>query len=100
MDATAAPLDPAGSARAQMAQRQAQAWRSAKEFEAFFLTHFVSSMFEGLGTDPVFGGGPSEAIYRSMMAEEFGRIAARSGGVGIADAVHREMLRMQEIRTP
>ena len=42
----------------------------------------------------------SEAIYRSMMAEEFGRIAARSGGVGIADAVHREMLRMQEIRTP
>jgi len=30
-----------------MAQRQAQAWRAAKEFEAFFLTHFVSSMFEG-----------------------------------------------------
>lgn len=88
----------AGAPNAVMAQRQQRAWAAAKEFESFFLTHFVSSMFEGLGNDPVFGGGPSEAIYRSMMAEEFGRITSRAGGVGVAGAVYREMLRMQEVR--
>jgi peptidoglycan hydrolase FlgJ len=75
---------------------EAQARRAAQEIESFVESQFVSSMFAGLETDPVFGGGPSEAIYRSLMAEEFGRAAARSGGFGIADSVYREMLQAQE----
>ena len=53
-------------------------------------------MFAGLETEPMFGGGHSEAIYRSLLSDEFGRAAARSGGLGIADSVYREMLRTQE----
>ena len=80
--------------------REAQARRAAESFESFFMSHFVSSMFEGIGDDPMFGGGQGESMYRSMMAEEFGRIAARAGGIGVADAVYREMLKMQEVHKP
>jgi len=31
-----------------------------------------------------------------MMVQEYGKAIARSGGVGIADAVQREILRLQE----
>ena len=44
----------------------------------------------------LFGGGQGEKIYRSMMVQEYGKAVAKAGGVGIADAVQREILKMQE----
>lgn len=73
-----------------------QARRTAEEFEALFLSQMLAPIFEQLGTDPLFGGGPGEQVYRSMMVQEYGKAIARSGGVGIADAVQREILRLQE----
>ncbi|MFQ5774595.1 MAG: rod-binding protein [Kiloniellaceae bacterium] len=70
--------------------------RAAVEFEAVFLSQMLAPMFEGLETDELFGGGPGEDIYRSILVEEYGKAIARSGGVGIADAVQREILRLQE----
>jgi Rod binding domain-containing protein len=32
-----------------------------------------------------------------MLQEEYGRLISRSGGIGVADALLREMLRMQEV---
>ena len=57
----------------------------------------LAPMFEGLETDELFGGGPGEDIYRSILVEEYGKAIARSGGIGIADAVQREILRLQEV---
>ncbi len=73
-----------------------KAHRTAEEFEALFLAQMLAPIFEQLGTDPLFGGGPGEEVYRSMMVQEYGKAIARSGGVGIADAVQREILRLQE----
>jgi len=78
----------------------AAARKAAENFESFFLSQIIGSMFTGLKTDGMFGGGPGEAIYRSMMGEEFGRAAARSGGIGIADAVYREIVKLQEVKAP
>ncbi len=55
-------------------------------------------MFEGLGSDEMFGGGEGESIYRSMMLQQFAKVAAQSGGVGITDAVQREILQHQEVK--
>lgn len=71
--------------------------QAAVEFEAVFLTEMLTPMFEGMETNELFGGGPGEDIYRSLLVEEYGKALARSGGVGIADAVQREMLRIQEV---
>ena len=73
-----------------------KAREAAQEFEAVFLAQMVSHMFAGIKTDKNFGGGASEDIYRSMMAEEYGKTLAKAGGIGIADQVMREIIRIQE----
>jgi peptidoglycan hydrolase FlgJ len=70
--------------------------KAAEEFEAVFVAQMMAPMFETLESDTLFGGGPGEDIYRSMMVEEYGKVIARSGGIGIADAVARELLGIQE----
>jgi Rod binding domain-containing protein len=76
----------AGSARA-----------AAEEFEAVFLSQMLEHMFAGISTDGPFGGGRSEQIFRSMMINEYGRMIAQSGGVGIADEVMGEILQVQDV---
>lgn len=70
---------------------------AAQEFEAVFLGQMLQPMFDTLGTDGLFGGGSGERMYRSMLVEEYGRALARNGGIGIADAVERQILALQEI---
>ncbi|MCW5699728.1 MAG: rod-binding protein [Rhodospirillales bacterium] len=69
----------------------------AQEFEAVFLAQMLQPMFAGLGAEKPFGGGMAEDMWRSMLAEEYGKSIAAAGGVGIADEVAREMLKMQEL---
>ena len=74
----------------------AKAREAAKEFEAVFLSQMLQHMFAGIKTNNVFGGGPGEDMYRSMMVNEYGKVLAQSGGVGVTDAVMREIIRIQE----
>lgn len=76
----------------------ARARQVAQEFEAFFLGQMLQPMFAGLDTDGPLGGGSSEKLWHSMQVTEYGNAMARSGGIGIADAVLREMLAAQEIK--
>ncbi|MCG8360448.1 MAG: rod-binding protein [Kiloniellales bacterium] len=71
---------------------------AAEQFEAVFLSQILTPMFETVDTDPMFGGGPGEQIYRSLLVEEYGKAIANAGGVGIADHVEREMLKLQEVK--
>ncbi|RED52452.1 rod-binding protein [Aestuariispira insulae] len=73
-----------------------QARETAEEFEAMFLSLVVEEMFTGLDASNMFGGGNAEKMYRSMMAEEYGKSMAKNGGVGIADMVMTEILKLQE----
>lgn len=70
--------------------------KTAQDFEAIYLSQMLKPMFEGIKADAPFGGGHAEDMYRSLMVDEYGKSLAKSGGVGIADQVMREMLRMQE----
>lgn len=72
--------------------------RAAEDFEAFYLTQAMGDMFAGVGNDPLFGGGPGEGAFRSFLTQEYGKIIARSGGIGIADSVAREIIKLQEAK--
>ncbi|MGH6720249.1 MAG: rod-binding protein [Alphaproteobacteria bacterium] len=74
-----------------------EAAKTAEDFEAFFLWQVFDSMVAGIPTDGAFGGGQAEQVYRSLLSQEFARVVARGGGVGIADYVQREILRLQEV---
>ncbi|MEQ8370950.1 MAG: rod-binding protein [Alphaproteobacteria bacterium] len=70
---------------------------AAEEFEAFFLSHVMESMFAGIKTDGAFGGGFGEGIYRSLLLQRYGETIAQQGGVGIADSIVRMFLDQQEV---
>jgi len=89
---TAGKADPAAGLEVQDARVRA----AAEEFEAVFLAEMLGPIFDGLGNDGLFGGGPGERIYRSLMVREYAAAIARSDGIGIADAVQREILKLQE----
>jgi flagellar protein FlgJ len=44
----------------------------------------------------MFGGGEAEGMYRSLLNQEYGKAIAAHGSLGIADAIKREMLHLQE----
>ena len=68
---------------------------AAKEFEAVFISQMLTHMFAGIETDGMFGGGHAEDIYRGMMVEEYGKIIAQSGGIGMADALKAQLIEAQ-----
>ncbi len=81
-----------------IADRSAREAREAAEaFESIFLAQFLDQMFRGIETSGPFGGGFSEGIYRSMMNQEVANSISKAGGIGVADAVYREILSLQEI---
>jgi peptidoglycan hydrolase FlgJ len=76
--------------------RQAEMRRAAEEFEAIFLAQMMAPMFDGLDTDGLGGGGMGEEIFRPMLIERYADALSQAGGVGIADSIVRELMRLQE----
>lgn len=70
--------------------------QTAEEFEALYLAEMLRPVFDGLETDPLFGGGHAEKVWRGLLVDEIGREMAKTGGVGIADAVMRQLISLQE----
>jgi Rod binding domain-containing protein len=70
--------------------------KTAQDFEAFFLSSMFQTMFEGVKTTGPFGGGHGEEMFRGMLMQEYGKSVAKTGGIGISDAVYKQILLMQE----
>jgi flagellar protein FlgJ len=73
--------------------------KTAEDFESVFLSQMMSHMFEGIEADENFGGGQGEEMVKSMLTDEYGKLIARTGGIGVADYVKREMLTLQEVKS-
>ena len=75
----------------------AKAWKAAQDFEAMALGQFLAPMFDTVKPeDGLFGGGSAEGQWRPMMTQELAKSIAKSGGLGLAVPVYRQMLQMQE----
>ncbi len=84
-----APTTPAAADRSRMRE-------TAEAFESVFLAQMLKPMFETLPTDGPFGGGEGEATWRSFLVDEMAKTTVRAGGIGLADRVMAEMIKMQE----
>jgi flagellar protein FlgJ len=91
--ASAAPLAPAAHAAA---SGTPELRRAAEEFEGVFLSQVLGDLNVSF-TTPGVGGSGGESPFASMLRDEYAKIIGRSGGIGVADAVMREMLRAQEV---
>ena len=92
MNALSSPGAPNGMAAPTMAKMRA----TAQKFEAQALGSMLGNAFStvtfGKGG---FNGGEAEAQWRPMLVENYAKTWARQGGIGLADAVLREMVRLQ-----
>ena len=85
---------PAAASAAELAKR-GQIKETAQKFEAGFLSIMLQQMFDGTETSAPFGGGPGEQMFKSFMAQAMADKMVKTGGVGLAASVQREMLKMQ-----
>jgi flagellar protein FlgJ len=85
------PTEPSA---AETAKRAAIA-KSSKDFEASFLSVMLGQMFKDVNTSAPFGGGPGEDAFKSFMTDAMAKQVVKSGGVGLASAVQKEMLKLQ-----
>lgn len=70
----------------------------SREFEAMFLSSMLQPVFAGLKSGKgMFGGGHAEETWTAMLVDEYGKVMAKSGGVGIAKMVRDQILQMQEV---
>ena len=72
-----------------------QARHVAQQFERMFISEMLGPMFQGIETDGPFGGGNAEATFRPMLIDQYADSIAKQGGIGIADKVMAEILKMQ-----
>ncbi|MBE9606186.1 rod-binding protein [Acetobacteraceae bacterium H6797] len=80
---------------------QAKLRRTAEKFEAQAIAELLKPMFETVDTSKGFGGGGAgEAAFKPMLVEQYAASMARSGGIGIADAMMTQLLRAQEGAAP
>jgi peptidoglycan hydrolase FlgJ len=70
----------------------------AKDFEAVFIAQMLQPMFQNIKPEGPFGGGHAEEVWRGMQVQEYGKAITEAGGIGIADTVLREMIKMQELK--
>ena len=73
----------------------AEVMKAAKEFESLVIGQMLQPMFNGLDADGMFGGGEAEKMFRPMLVEEYAKAMSKNGGIGIADSVAREMMKLQ-----
>lgn len=78
--------------------KRGQIKQTAQDFEATFLSAMMQQMFSGLSTEGPFGGGPGEEMFRSVLTDAMAKQMSKTGGIGIAPAVEREMLKLQGLK--
>jgi Rod binding domain-containing protein len=91
-------LAPSGAASAAELAKRGEIRETAKKFEASFLSVMLQQMFDGVEQSAPFGGGPGEQMFKSFMSEAMAKQMTKAGGIGLADTVNREMLKLQGLK--
>lgn len=78
------------------ATREEKARAQATEFEQVYLASMIKQMYAGVSTDGPFGGGQAEETWRGLLIDRYADTISKAGGIGIADAVYRDLLGVQE----
>jgi Rod binding domain-containing protein len=67
----------------------------AQQFEATYLSSMLAAMMKDVRPAAPFNGGAGEEAFGSFLTDAMARQLARAGGVGLADGLSRELLKLQ-----
>jgi Rod binding domain-containing protein len=74
--------------------------QTAQNFEGMFMTQMLQPMFDTVKVDPMFGGGHGEEVMRGFLVQEYGKVMAKGGHLGIASYIKKQMVNAQGRKTP
>lgn len=78
-------------------QTDPKIWKAATDFESMTIDQLLQPMFNTVDLSKnEFGGGVGESSFRPMMITETAKQIEKSGGLGLAKSVYRQMLEIQE----
>ena len=79
--------------------QQASIAATARQFEAMAIGQLLQPMFDTVDTGKgLFGGGAGEDAWKPMLVNELAKQITRAGGLGLAQPIMQQMLRLQETR--
>lgn len=71
--------------------------KAAQDFESMTINQMLQPMFQtDDNTQNMFSGGAGEKQFRPMLIEQIAKQMENNGGIGLTDAIDRQMLAMQE----
>ena len=68
---------------------------TARKFESVFIAQMLGSMFKDVEAEAPFSGGAGEAAFKSFLLDAVAEQMSKAGGLGLADDLTREMLKLQ-----
>ncbi len=85
------------TANTQPSAPDAKVMKAAQDFEAMAIGQMLEPMFSTVDTSKgEFGGGAGEENFKPMLVTEMAKNVERHGGLGLADSIYQQMLKMQE----
>lgn len=81
---------------ASLGKNDNRAIKAAEDFEAVFISEMLKPMFNMIEVDETFGGGKGEEVFRDIMVQEYGKMIAKQGGIGLAQHIKDELIKIQE----
>lgn len=85
---------PVAMSSAELATRN-KIGKAAESFESQFLGIMLQSMFQGTEAEAPFSGGSGEEMFKSFLTDAIAKQSVKSGGLGVAAVVQKEMLKLQ-----
>ncbi|NQW12136.1 MAG: rod-binding protein [Alphaproteobacteria bacterium] len=70
---------------------------AAEKFESQFLSQMLNHMMKDLSAEGMFGGGQAEKIWRDLYVQEVSDVITRRGGIGVTEAIERQLIKLQEV---
>lgn len=92
---TARPFQPLPGKPRPMSDPE-EAMRFAQDFEAVFIADALKHMVADIGNDPIAGGGTGSQNWRELLMDEYAHALVRKGGIGLAEPMARDLLKVQE----
>ena len=69
----------------------------AADFESVYIADAFKSMFKDVSVDPVNGKSDnSNETWRDMLLDQYAQDFVKKGGIGIADGIASELIKIQE----
>lgn len=70
--------------------------KAAQDYEAVFLSEMLNHMFKDVSFDPMNGEKSSaQDVYKSHLVQEYGKVLASQGGIGLADHLKDQLIDLQ-----